>query len=167
MFDLEQGLAQWRHNLMGCRSVKRVHADELEDHLRCEIEALVGQGFSEERAFALATETMGDPDTLAAAYAQSRRRPFRTTLNRIHRMEKNIMKATRSSALMIGTSLIWAAIMIACSLVMRGAEQASDIHFILLSGWFATFFLLQPSGTATMKAEWACLKRLVSSNRRS
>lgn len=163
-------MTQWRRTARGCGDIQRAHMDELEDHLRCEIDALVSQGVSSRQAFDMATGTMGDPRTLAAeleAIQNPAVRAVRAAIRGIYRMEKNSMKAARSSTLMIGSSLVWAAIMIACSLVLRGSEQASNVQFILLSGWFATFFLLQPSGAATAKAEWACLKRMVSFSKRS
>ena len=168
-WSLEAALTQWRRAARGCGAIQRTHLEELEDHLRCEIDVLIGQGMGEEQAFAMASETMGDPRALAAemeAIQPPVTRAMRTALRGIYRMEKNSMKAARSSTLMIGSSLVWAAMMIACSLVLRGSEHASDVHFTLLSGWFATFFLLQPSSAETAKAEWACLKRWVSMGRR-
>lgn len=64
MFNLEQAIADWRARLAaaGVRTVEVL--DELEDHLRDEVEQQVRLGFSPEHAFANAVERIGQANTL-------------------------------------------------------------------------------------------------------
>ncbi len=68
MFDLEDAIKSWRKNLNHSESLEDGAKTELECHLRDKIEFLLGQGRSEEEAFAEAVSKIGTPDTLGTEY---------------------------------------------------------------------------------------------------
>jgi hypothetical protein len=64
MFNLEQAIADWRGRLAAAGVRTAEVLDELEDHLRDEVEQQVRLGFSPEQAFANAVERIGQANTL-------------------------------------------------------------------------------------------------------
>ncbi len=68
MFDLEKALTTWRRFLASGRGLDSDDLDELEAHLRDEIDALLREGLPPERAFRRALAQMGDYATIEAAY---------------------------------------------------------------------------------------------------
>ncbi len=70
MFDLNQEIAVWRKNLVQCQTVGNSSLDELESHLREEIESLKQSRLSVEEAFLLAAHRLGSPAGLAREFAK-------------------------------------------------------------------------------------------------
>ncbi len=70
MPEMEQRIAQWRHNLGETTGCNNEVLDELEIHLREEIQQLVRTGHTEEQAFALAASRLGSPRALAREFAK-------------------------------------------------------------------------------------------------
>lgn len=58
----------------------------------------------------------------------------------------------------ITVALVWAAMMIAAALIMKGQEENYAIFLLLMSGWIATGGLGQASGC--FQAECNIIKRL-------
>ncbi len=59
----------------------------------------------------------------------------------------------------IGNALIWAAMVIASSLVVEDSKAASTMMFLLIAGWIASTSLF--GGVAqNARAEFAAIKRL-------
>jgi hypothetical protein len=54
-------------------------------------------------------------------------------------MEK---KFGRSATIAVGNAIIWASVMLASSLVVRGSEGSPDLVMIMVAGWFASSLLL-------------------------
>lgn len=77
MFDLEKSIAEWRQQMLAAGIKTPAPLEELENHLREEIRALVSKGTSENEAFRLAAVRVGSPNQLAAEFNQPR-----GTLNR-------------------------------------------------------------------------------------
>ncbi len=69
-FDLEHQLEGWRTYLQQHRAISVADADELEDHLRAEIERLQRAGLSADEAFLIASKRLGKLDHVAAEYAE-------------------------------------------------------------------------------------------------
>ena len=67
---MEEQIGQWRTYLRHRRSIATVDIEELEDHLRNQITALVGTGLSTDEAFLVAVKRMGDLDTLTREFAR-------------------------------------------------------------------------------------------------
>ena len=67
---LEEQMGQWRNYLRHRQSISNVDIEELEDHLRNQILALVGTGLTSDEAFLVAVKRMGDMDTLTREFAR-------------------------------------------------------------------------------------------------
>ena len=67
---LEEQIGEWRSYLRRRRTIHPVDVEELEDHLRDQIDALRGGGLSPEEAFLVAVKRMGAQDALANEFAR-------------------------------------------------------------------------------------------------
>jgi hypothetical protein len=68
MFDLNEQINKWRGNLAQSETLGNSDIDELESHLREEIENLTSLKLSEEDAFLIATHRLGSTESLAEEY---------------------------------------------------------------------------------------------------
>src|SRR5665213_3752844 len=64
MFDLEQSIAEWRKQMLAAGIQTPVPLDELEIHLREEIELQIKSGLSKQRAFEAADQKLGQAGIL-------------------------------------------------------------------------------------------------------
>lgn len=70
MFDQERAITAWRRRLAVTGSLAKSDLDELESHLRDELDALAEVGITGEDAFQAAVVRLGDPDALGEEYAR-------------------------------------------------------------------------------------------------
>lgn len=70
MFELNQAIAEWRAGCAGQQTMTDTDLEELEGHLREEIDHLVLTGLSEEEGFLIATRRLGDTSTLSKEFAK-------------------------------------------------------------------------------------------------
>ena len=70
MFDLNEQINRWRGNLAQSETLGSSDIDELESHLREEIENLTALKLSDEEAFLVATYRLGDTARLSDEYAK-------------------------------------------------------------------------------------------------
>jgi hypothetical protein len=68
MFNLEQAIADWRKQMLAAGIKSPVPLEELESHLREEIERQVKSGMNEQRAFEKATGQIGAAESLEAEF---------------------------------------------------------------------------------------------------
>ena len=73
MFDLNEQINKWRGNLAQSETLGSSDIDELESHLREEIEHLTGLKLSDEEAFWVANDRLGSTDSLANEYEKINR----------------------------------------------------------------------------------------------
>jgi hypothetical protein len=73
MFDLNEQITKWRDSLKESQSLESKDIDELESHLREEIDNLSGSKLSVEEIFRIATHRLGNTDNLAYEYAKVNR----------------------------------------------------------------------------------------------
>jgi hypothetical protein len=66
---LEERIGQWRQYLRRRQAVHSIDIEELEDHLRSQIDALREAGLDEGEAFLVAVKRLGDLDTLSREFA--------------------------------------------------------------------------------------------------
>ena len=66
---LEERIGQWRQYIRRRQAVHSADIEELEDHLRSQIDALREAGLDEDEAFLVAVKRLGDLDTLAREFA--------------------------------------------------------------------------------------------------
>jgi hypothetical protein len=70
MSNLDEQIDAWRQGLLGRDVVASVELDELEDHLRQEMERLSKLGLSDHEAFLVATQRLGNTEALSTEYSK-------------------------------------------------------------------------------------------------
>jgi hypothetical protein len=70
MFDLDESIGRWRRRLSRDETVRPSDLDELESHLRDQVDGLREAGLSYEEAFLVATRRLGDPEHLSEEFAK-------------------------------------------------------------------------------------------------
>ena len=70
------------------------------------------------------------------------------------------MAHKKQSNPIIANAIVWAALMIATSLIMAdaGGDQKGFLILLQVAGWYAVNLSLVKDGKS-FKAEWACLRR--------
>jgi len=82
MFDLNEQIIKWRGNLAQSQTLGNSDIDELESHLREEIENLTALKLSDEEAFLVAAYRLGDTAGLSDEYAKiTRGKRFRQNVS--------------------------------------------------------------------------------------
>lgn len=71
MFDLEKAIADWREQMLAAGIKSPVPLEELEIHLREEIERWMGSGRNEQRAFEISASQIGRHDLLKMEFAKN------------------------------------------------------------------------------------------------
>lgn len=69
--DLERRIEEWRGHLDRARAVGTADADELESHLREQIDALRAAGLDEDEAFLIAVKRLGELDAISREFART------------------------------------------------------------------------------------------------
>jgi hypothetical protein len=64
MFNLEQAIADWRKQMQAAGIKTSVPLEELEVHLREDMDRLIQSGLNPETAFGIATRRLGQPQAL-------------------------------------------------------------------------------------------------------
>jgi hypothetical protein len=80
MFDLEQSIAAWRSQMLAAGIKTPTPLEELESHLRDEIELQIKSGLNEPRAFEFAVQWIGQPKMLDVEFKKSERTIMKRTL---------------------------------------------------------------------------------------
>jgi hypothetical protein len=80
MFDLEQAIANWRREFKSAGIKAPAPLDELELHLREEIERQLKSGLTEQRAFVFATQKMGEAGMLKNEFQKDHARNWNLPL---------------------------------------------------------------------------------------
>ena len=73
MYDLNKEVAGWKSSVSRQRACSRDELNELESHLREEIDVLIGQGVTESDAFAEAVARMGAAEEISDEFAKDGR----------------------------------------------------------------------------------------------
>ena len=71
MFDLEKSIVAWRRQMQAAGIKTPAHLDELEGHLRAEIEVRLRSGAAAKQAFALAVQCVGEPAAVQHEFAKA------------------------------------------------------------------------------------------------
>jgi hypothetical protein len=66
---LEERIGEWRSYFKRRQAVHAVDVEELEDHLRNQVEALTQMGLAEDEAFLVAVKRLGDMDSVSREFA--------------------------------------------------------------------------------------------------
>lgn len=73
MFDLEQSIAEWRRQMLAAGIKARVPLEELENHLRDEVERQVKSGLNGQEVFEISIRQIGQPKTLKREFKKTER----------------------------------------------------------------------------------------------
>jgi hypothetical protein len=68
--DLEARISEWRSHLLSRASISQSDADELEAHLRDQVETLTSAGLHDDEAFLVAVKRLGAVDALTSEFAR-------------------------------------------------------------------------------------------------
>jgi len=71
MFDIEKSIANWRQQMLAAGIKTPVPLEELESHLREEIERQMKSGLNEQKAFEISVEQIGQPKMLGSEFKKS------------------------------------------------------------------------------------------------
>ena len=71
-FNLEKAITAWRHRLRRNRAFLQEDVEELENHLRDYIDALLAQGLGPEESYDKAIHRLGSYEDLASEYKKVR-----------------------------------------------------------------------------------------------
>ena len=141
MFDLEQSIAQWRQQLLAAGIKAPVPLEELEAHLREEIERQIRSGTNAQSAFDAAARQIGQAGELKAEFSKQRR--LRDILGtEIKLVSKEwVLKWMPVTHLGLHTvSLLFIAVMVLFKAQgfaeLTSSERASSLAAIALSGLF-------------------------------
>lgn len=70
MFELERAIQDWRNGLLQSQSILESDVDELESHVRDEVDSLMLAGLSTEEAFMVSIHRTGDIETVGQEFAK-------------------------------------------------------------------------------------------------
>ena len=116
MFDLNEEIAEWRSNLAGSEALDASAVNELESHLREEIESLTSENLSDEEAFWLARRRLGGAGALAAEFAKINRSAL--VKNRLFWMAAGVL--AYMLAVQSGAAASWLSVLLAALSGLRG-----------------------------------------------
>ncbi len=147
---LEERIGQWRQYLQRRQAVHSADVEELEDHLRSQIDALRGAGLDEDEAFLVAVKRLGDQDALAREFAIEYSERLWKQLVVSPGGEAPSLTKPRDAAVAVGLAVAAAvAIKIPELFGLRFLEPQSDIAFymrnlsLFVLPFLAVFFALR------------------------
>lgn len=70
MFQLENAIENWKSGLLCNQNITDGNADELENHLRDEVDSLMLSGLSDQEAFMVASHRIGDQQAIGQEFAK-------------------------------------------------------------------------------------------------
>ncbi|MHC4552432.1 MAG: permease prefix domain 1-containing protein [Planctomycetota bacterium] len=70
MFQLDTAITNWRNTLLANQNITDSDVDELESHLRDEVDSLMLSGLSDEEAFMISAHRIGDQQAVGAEFAK-------------------------------------------------------------------------------------------------
>ena len=80
MFDFKQSISEWRKQMLAAGIKSPVPLDELEIHLREEIERQIKSRLNEQKAFEISVQQIGQPKMLKGEFNKSERTFMKRTL---------------------------------------------------------------------------------------
>lgn len=153
MFDLNDQINKWRISLEQKEAYRGTDIDELESHLREEIEHLSEMKLSQEESFLVARHRIGDPGAVADEFAKIN--PHRIITGRLFWMVSGLLAALMLFICTIGISAICVTIAFACG--FKGqvlVVLSATIKVLFLSG--VLFFLYKAYKRGTITTRFRC-----------
>ncbi|MFT7077119.1 MAG: hypothetical protein ACJA0P_003139 [Planctomycetota bacterium] len=156
MFHLNEQVIAWCQSVHRNGSDRDARVDELADHVFCEIAQLTATGMSDEEAFLVATARMGKADDLAIEHNknQGSLSKFGVVLlamscGSTERL-RELVTRKQASALLLGVSLLVAAIMLGSALITKRSDQT--FIWVLIAIWWIPFSTLSPIADGTVRS---------------
>ncbi len=147
---LEERIGQWRQYLRRRQAVHSGDVEELEDHLRSQIDVLRGAGLDEDEAFLVAVKRLGDQDTLAREFAVEYSERLWKQLVGSPVMEASSTTKPRDAVMAVGLAIAAAvAIKVPELFGLRFLEPSADTEFymrnlsLFVLPFLAVFFALR------------------------
>jgi hypothetical protein len=145
MFDLDREVRAWSAQVHAERCQRSMGVDELVDHLHCEIDRVRATGMSDEDAFRAAVMRLGSISDLSAEHAKNRS-ALGTACEFAQAIERTPAKAEHRW-LLISNAILWAALMIAASMVLAKAASpeisGSTLALMMVPLWWASDQILR------------------------
>jgi hypothetical protein len=141
MFNLETAIAEWRRQMIAAGIKTPVPLEELENHLREDIEQRIRWGTTPEQAFALAVNQIGSGDKLKAEFGK---------VEDTRRLETK--DSLRRWSVVVGTGFVYVVLGSAWYLgVHSGKMEISPMEIALALGAIAPMILLGWAGSSVAK----------------
>lgn len=150
---LEERIAAWREHLRRRQAIHGADVDELEDHLRDQVAALIDAGLSADEAFLVAVKRVGDLDELSREFA--REYSERLWKQLVVPAKKATTSSRREGFVVLGLAVA-AALAFKLSQLIVGLEGDAEASFYarnaslfvlpLLTGYFVWKRSIPPSG---------------------
>jgi len=147
---LEERIGQWRLYLRRRQAVHSADVEELEDHLRSQIDALRGAGLDEDEAFLVAVKRLGDQDALAREFANEYSERLWKQLVASPGSDASSLTKPRDAAVAVGLAIAAAvAIKVPELFGLRFLEPSADTSFymrnlsLFVLPFLAVFFALR------------------------
>ena len=145
-FDLQAEVRAWCRSALpdGCHDEA---VAELEDHLHCEIERLQQEGHEPSEAFSKATQRLGKARDIMTEYGKNQSFVARLCaldrrLSGVERIEDPVLRR-KSSRLIVGHAILWAAAMLASALLVQDSENAGYlVTLVFIPMWFMSFLMI-------------------------
>jgi leader peptidase (prepilin peptidase)/N-methyltransferase len=123
MFNLEQAIADWRRRICSGGIQSTEVLDELESHLREEVERRIKSGLSGQQAFATAADQIGRPEALKTEFAKACHRPL------LPRIAMSLMSA------------LMAAAFLSCWFQFGRSPAVASVYCVVLGGLIVASFI--------------------------
>jgi hypothetical protein len=127
MFDLDMQIANWREQMEAVEGILPENLDEMEDHLRLQVEALEEAGLSGEEALWVGRHRLGEAQTLAEEFRKVNGGPL--LLTRLRWMIFGYL----ALELLVSLGFFLAYVLGQVSLVYAQSPEIAGIVYILLS----------------------------------
>ena len=119
MFDLEQAIADWREQMLTAGIKTHVLLEELEIHLREDIEQLIKSGLNKQKAFEVSVQRIGQPQAIKRELEKVER----------NQMKRLLIISAGVVGVLVGMALVMPAV---AQYQHEGAMTLNEICLLLL-----------------------------------
>lgn len=154
MFDLENEVLSWSRAVHHSGPGHQERADELADHLLCEIACGMEQGLDPESAFQAAIRRLGEYEQLETEFGKNRGAlewagtvVFALATCNVKRLRQELSPKQASGAVIL-VSLFFAGLMLVTAQWTKGSEHSEMVTPMLIAVWFVPYSLLIAAGAS-------------------
>ncbi len=154
MFDLENEVLSWSRAVHHSGPGHQERADELADHLLCEIACGVEQGLEPELAFQAAIRRLGESEQLETEFGKNRNAMewagtvvFALATCNVKTLRRELSPKQASGAVIL-VSLFFAGLMLVMAQWTKDSEHSKMVTPMLIALWFVPYSLLIAAGAS-------------------